>query len=185
MNMRSADLNNSFYQDVVQTAQHANYYLECTILAYQLFAQTTLWKIDPFTETLQNDTYRQELFERLKAKPMSGPSLGAAHLDPLYQYYENVKNDLYAFEGASGHNISKGLEGTRSLFGFVLHDKAAQRLVITFRGSRSGDPGRGLKQGGLYGSGNADWVSDADSRAGITEPRISSEGNCARGSSYV
>src|SRR3990167_4516504 len=105
MNMRSADLNNSFYQDVVQTAQHANYYLECTILAYQLFAQTTLWKIDPFTETLQNDTYRQELFERLKAKPMSGPSLGAAHLDPLYQYYENVnpRQGVFCREGVDDY----------------------------------------------------------------------------------
>ncbi|OGT64505.1 MAG: hypothetical protein A3J38_02975 [Gammaproteobacteria bacterium RIFCSPHIGHO2_12_FULL_45_9] len=249
MRSQSANSTHLAYQPYVGVgAVVPNFYLDCCVLAYQIFAQSTFWKIDPFTETLQNNTYRRELFEHLKSKERTGESLGPAHLDPLYQYYEYVDprvgvfyrgalnaygyfappawvsaiqqvflcyrrnateasihynpeqyvimpqcqyknahgdNDLYCFEGESGYNFKKSTRGMRSLFGFVLHDKRSQRLVITFRGSRSGNAVRGMVSGFFRGSGNADWVSDMNSLSSCVDPDISPTAGSAVGMSYV
>ncbi len=73
----------------VQAIDNAKFYTNMCILSYQIYAQTTFWKIDPFTETLQSDTYRRQLFEELRG-PISSKTFGRKGLDAISYFYDAV-----------------------------------------------------------------------------------------------
>ena len=76
------------------------------------------------------------------------------------------------FQGSTGMTQNKpGLAWTTWL-GAVIYDTLTQRVVVVFRGSRSGDGGRALKQALLHSKGNADWVSDMNHLKPIEVPRF-------------
>lgn len=98
---------------------------------------------------------------------------------------------LYCFEGETGLVQASAnadpKSGLKSMMGFVLDEQIDNQhpelynVHIVFRGSRSGDAARAARQG-LANKGNPDWITDMDSlRQKVEDPRISQEGECARG----
>ncbi len=57
--------------DELQALNDVQHYSDLCILSYQLYAQTTKWRIDPFTECIEDDDYRSRLFAALREQQWS------------------------------------------------------------------------------------------------------------------
>src|SRR6185437_4690305 len=66
------------------------------------------------------------------------------------------------FQGRTGMTGSEPGGAWTSWLGSVLYDSESGSIIVVFRGSRSGDGGRALKQALVDSKGNPDWVTDMD-----------------------
>ncbi len=71
------------------------------------------------------------------------------------------------FQGRTGMTQNHPDAGWASYLGAVLYDPRTQDVVITFRGSRSGDGTRALVGAQLKSTGNPDWVTDMNHLKGV------------------
>jgi hypothetical protein len=168
--------------------------LDLCIASYQLYHQSTVFKIDTWNETLVHDSekYRNEVLPPLRAAVQQGnPSVAKYYpqgnlqakrtlctFDYVQQF--NGANKLFCFEGITGQK-GPGLPGLKSIMGFILWDKEKGRVNIVFRGSRGGDPVRNFKDGLVSSVGNPDWVTDMMFTQQVEDHTISIEGTpCSR-----
>lgn len=91
---------------------------------------------------------------------------------------------LYCFEGGTG--AMPGESAAWSIMGFILKRRHiggnGYDIHIAFRGSRSGDAGRALKEALFSSKGNPDWVTDMDFRSVGRDQWISeARGSASRG----
>ncbi|MDC0711411.1 hypothetical protein POL68_23270 [Stigmatella sp. ncwal1] len=77
------------------------------------------------------------------------------------------------FQGKTGMTQTHPKAGWPSWMGAAIYDPIAQRMVIVFRGSRSGKGGRALAQALTQSQGNPDWVTDMNHLKGVDVPRFS------------
>ncbi len=97
----------------LQAINDVKHYSDLCILSYHLYAQTTKWRIDPFTEAIGNDDYRKKLFAVLREQAFSygsptgkDPYGGRASLDPIAFQYDAVdpRASTY-YNGGPGEHI--------------------------------------------------------------------------------
>lgn len=77
------------------------------------------------------------------------------------------------FQGRTGMTRTHPNAGWPSLFGAVVYDPIEERLVIVFRGSRSGAGGRALRQALIFSQGSPDWITDMNHLKEVKVPEFS------------
>ncbi|NBD12352.1 lipase family protein [Corallococcus silvisoli] len=77
------------------------------------------------------------------------------------------------FQGKTGMTQTHPEAGWPSWMGAAIYDPDKQRMVITFRGSRSGKGGRALSQALVKSAGSPDWVTDMNHLKAVQVPRFS------------
>jgi len=77
------------------------------------------------------------------------------------------------FQGRTGMTQTHPKAGWTSWLGAVVYDPTAERLVIVFRGSRSGSGGRALGQAQIFSKGSPDWVTDMNHLKEVKVARFS------------
>ena len=88
-------------------------------------------------------------------------------IDDGFQVNNNILNntgvlEIYAFTGFTG-STKKNLNQTqKSILGYISFHRKTKDLIVTFRGSRSGDAVTALINALFFSRGNADWITDME-----------------------
>ncbi len=76
------------------------------------------------------------------------------------------------FQGRTGMTANHEDSGWTSYMGAVIYDEELDRVVIVFRGSRSGSGARALVQAQFKSKGSPDWVTDMNHLKGMQVSRF-------------
>lgn len=103
----------------------------------------------------------------MKIKAAVGFDLTGKQLDSIDISGSTEKLRCGHFQGKTGMTKTYPTAGWTSWLGACVYDPDQKRMVVVFRGSRSGAGGRALGQALLYSTGNPDWVTDMNHLKGV------------------